>query len=159
MAENKMGKLAELLGVEIDKPFNIKGYAYNPCKLTYNRMINKNNVLMYRDFFELLTGKLEIEKTILDDSEKRYLENLFRPFKDIIVYIEKVSQSGFECISYQIIYEYISYKSSSPTIRHEKKSCELPYFDKGTMYKGMVLGKKYSLEELELFESEDKNIK
>ena len=46
MAENKMKEVAELLGIEMDKPFYIKGYAYNPCKLTCNRMMNKNNVLM-----------------------------------------------------------------------------------------------------------------
>ena len=156
---NKMKEVAELLGVEINEPFNIKGYKSNPCKIIYDGMVNNQGMVILIQLSQLLTGEFEIEKQVLNDSEKNYLKNLFRPFKDTRVYIEKVEQFGFECISYQIIYEYISYKSFSPTIRHEKKSCELPYFDKGTMYKGMVLGKQYSLEELELFESEDEDIK
>lgn len=158
MAGNKMKKFAELLDVEIDVPFNIKGYMYNPCLLTDSKIMNRHGISLESTLFRLLNGELEIEKQILNESEKRYLENLFRPFKDIIVYIEKVSQSGFECISYQISYEYISYKSSSPTIRREKKSYELPYFNKGTMYKGMVLEKKYSLEELGLFEGDGEDV-
>ena len=155
MAENKMKEVAELLGVEMNEPFNIKEYEFNPCKITYDGMVNNQGMLVSNRLSQLLTGEFEIEKQILNDSEKRYLENLFRPFKDIIVYIEKVSQSGFECISYQISYEYISYKSSSPIIRREKKSYELPYFSKGTMYKGMVLDKEYKVEELGLFMGDD----
>ena len=143
MAENKMGKLAELLGVEIDKPFNIKGYAYNPCKLTYNRMINKNNVLMYRDFFELLAGRLEIEKPILNDSEKDYLENVLRPFKDGVTYVEKLKAGDPN-------YEYIGFKVASDDPEYFSW-CYLPYFREGTMYKNMELDKYYSLDELGLF--------
>ena len=144
MAENKMEKLAELLGVEIDKPFNIKGYAYNPCKLTYNRMINKNNVLMYRDFFELLAGRLEIEKPILSDSEKDYLENVLRPFKDRIVYIEKLK-------SRDPSYEYIGFKIVYEDHRCPTNWCYLPYFREGTMYKNIELDKYYNLDEPGLF--------
>ena len=144
MAENKMGKLAELLGVEIDKPFNIKGYAYNPCKLTYNRMINKNNVLMYRDFFELLAGRLEIEKPILNDSEKDYLENVLKPFKDRVVYVEKIKPGDHN-------YEYIGFKIIYEDHRCPNNWCYLPYFKEGTMYKNMELDKYYSLDELGIF--------
>ena len=40
MAENKMKEVAELLGIEMDKPFNIKGYEYNPCVLIENRFMD-----------------------------------------------------------------------------------------------------------------------
>lgn len=117
---NKMKEVAELLGVEINEPFNIKGYKSNPCKIIYDGMVNNQGMVILIQLSQLLTGEFEIEKQVLNDSEKHYLKNLFRQFKDTIVYIEKVEQFGFECISYQIIYEYISYKSFSPTIRHEK---------------------------------------
>ena len=67
---NKMKEVAELLGVEIGKSFYIKGYTYNPCKLTHNRIINNHGVLIYSTIFQILTGKLEIEKPILSDDEK-----------------------------------------------------------------------------------------
>ena len=146
MAENKMKEVAELLGIEMDKPFNIKGYPYNPCKLTRNRMVNKNNVLMYSDFFQLLTGELEIEQPILDDVEKRYLENVLRPFKNRVMCIGKSEEFG---------YEYIRIGVSLPIHAHGNETCRFPYFDKGTMYKGMELYKKYNLEELGLFEGDD----
>ena len=144
MSENKMKKLAELLGVEIGKPFYIKGYAYNPCKLTCNRMMNKNNVLMYSDFFKLLTGELEIKKPILSDDEKKYLENVLKPFKDRVVYVKKIKPGdpNYEYIGFKIIYE---------DHRCPNNWCYLPYFKEGTMYKNMELDKYYSLDELGLF--------
>lgn len=147
MAENKIEKLAELLGVKIDKPFNIKGYAFNPCKLTKTGMINnKKNITTVR-LFQLLTGELEIEKPILSDSEKDYLENVLRPFKNRIMYVEKVASFGYECIRYRV---------NLPIKKYGNMTCELPYFDKGTMYKGMELDEQYSLEELGLFKNDGK---
>lgn len=146
MAENKIEKLAELLGVEIDKPFNIKGYAFNPCKLTKTGMINnKKNITTVR-LFQLLTGELEIEKPILSDSEKDYLENVLRPFKNRIMYVKKVASLGYECIRYRV---------HLPIKKYGDMTYELPYFDKGTMYKGMKTEEQYSLEELGLFEGDD----
>ena len=144
MAENKIKEVAELLGVEIDKPFNIKGYAYNPCKLTKNGMINEKGYLANNRLFELLTGKLEIVKPILSDSEKDYLENVLRPFKDRIVYIEKLK-------SRDPSYEYIGFKIVYEDHRCPDNWCYLPYFREGTMYKNIELDKHYSIDELELF--------
>ena len=144
MAENKMKKLAELLGVEIDKPFYIKEYAYNPCKLTHNRIINNHGALIYGIIFQLLTGELEIESPILDDIEKDYLENVLKPFKDRVVYVEKIKPGdpNYEYIGFKIIYE---------DHRCPNNWCYLPYFKEGTMYKNMELDKYYSLDELGLF--------
>lgn len=140
MAENKMKEVAELLGIEMDKPFNIKGYENNPCVLTENGFVNNRGYLLVHDvLFELLTGELEIEKPILNDVERRYLENVFRPFKYKITYVQKVTEAGYENIRYGI---------SSPIIELFK----LPYFDEGAMYKGMEHDKLYSLEELGLFD-------
>lgn len=144
MAENKMKKLAELLGVEINKPFNIKGYPFSPCILTKNGMINDDGFIANNRLFELLIGKLEIEKPILNDSEKDYLENVLRPFKDRVVYVEKIKPGdpNYEYIGFKIIYE----DHICPN-----NWCYLPYFKEGTMYKNMELDKYYSLDELGLF--------
>lgn len=148
MAENKMKEVAELLGIEMDKPFNIKGYAHNPCKLANDKMINNNGCVIPSRLFQLLTGELEIESPILDDVEKRYLENVLKPFKDRVIYVEK-RKSG------DPNYEYIDFKMIYENHRCPDNWCCLPYFDKGTMYKGMELDKQYSLEELGLFRGDD----
>lgn len=71
---------------------------------------------------------------ILDETEKRYLSNVIKPFRDKVKAIEKVSYSR------EFIKIYI--KEDEPTI--------LPYFEKGTMYKGMKENKEYTLKELGL---------
>lgn len=144
MAENKMKEVAELLGVEMDKHFKIDGFRNSLFKITNNGFINSDG---WRDgvLDGLLTGRLEIEKPILDEVEKRYLENVLRPFKNRVMYVEKVAQFGYESIRYRV---------HLPIKKYGNMTCELPYFDKGTMYKGMELDEQYSLEELELFESD-----
>lgn len=145
MAENKMKEVAELLGVEIDKPFNIMGYAHNPCKLTNDKIINNHGHTISIRLLQLLTGELEIEKPILDDVEKRYLENVLRPFKSRVMFIAKTEKFGYEHIYIRVALQI--HKNGNTT-------CNFPYFDKGTMYKGMELYKPYSLEELGLFEKD-----
>lgn len=145
MAESKMKEVAELLGVEIDVPFNIKGYMYNPCLLTDRKIMNRHGISLESTLFRLLNGELEIEKPILDNIEKRYLENVLRPFKSRVISISK---------SEDFDYEYIWIRVELPIHNHGNTTCKLPYFDKGTMYKGMEHGEQYSLEELGLFEGD-----
>lgn len=76
----------------------------------------------------------EREEEILDETEKRYLSNVIKPFRDKVKAIEKVSYAR------EFIKIYI--KEDELTI--------LPYFEKGTMYKGMKENKKYTLKELGL---------
>ena len=79
---------------------------------------------------------LEIQEPILDDEEKRYLSGVIRPFRDRVEYIKKLNE-------HYIGDEYILIKTNS-------NSTPLPYFKKGTMYKGMELDKEYSLKDLGL---------
>lgn len=143
MTENKMKEVAELLGVEMDKYFKIDGFRNSLFKITNNGFINSDG---WRDgvLDGLLTGRLEIEKPILNDSEKDYLENVLRPFKDRIVYIEKLKSRdpSYEYIGFRIVYE----DHRCPT-----NWCYLPYFREGTMYKNIELDKYYNLDELGLF--------
>lgn len=63
------------------------------------------------------------------------------------MYVEKVASFGYECIRYRV---------SLPIEEYGNMTCCLPYFDKGTMYKGMELDEQYSLEELGLFMGDEK---
>ena len=93
---------------------------------------------------ELLSGERKITKLpkpILNDAEKEYLGNIIKPFRNRIIWIGK---------SVYIPGEYIEIY-----LRHYDDGCSsysiiLPYFKKGTMYKGMELDKEYTLEELGL---------
>lgn len=74
-------------------------------------------------------------KEILDEKEKEYLSAVIRPFKGRVDYIQKEISDAREDIVVCVAYDdYLSF----------------PYFEKGTMYKGMELGKKYTLKELGL---------
>ena len=75
----------------------------------------------------------EHKEPILDDAEKRYLKGVIRPFRNDVEKICKTASGNREWIAF-----------------YGKSYFFLPYFDAGTMYKGMKLGHKYSLEELGL---------
>lgn len=74
-------------------------------------------------------------KEILDEKEKEYLSAVIKPFKNRIDYIKKIDLTGREFI-------YIYLKND--------EDIDFPYFKKGTMYKGMKLGRQYTLKELGL---------
>lgn len=82
-------------------------------------------------------------KEILDEQEKEYLGNVIEPFKKRVKRIEKVKTlyDDSEFINI-VLYSSISCNKEEPI--------QLPYFKKGTMYKGMKSNKKYTLKELEL---------
>lgn len=154
MAENKMKEVAKLLGVELYKPFNIKDK--NGVELMYNPFTFKDDGLydVYNDdryspiLNSLLTGKLEIEQTILDKVEKRYLEGVLRPFKDRVMSIIK-NQNKYHC--YDDTYIYVCIKHYDGI---NNDNLLFPCFSKDDMYKGMALNKRYTLEELGLFEDD-----
>ena len=88
------------------------------------------------------TGTIEVEngyiveKEILEEEEKEYLSNVIKPFRDKVEYIVKETSSYNEYIKITI----------------KKDDClSFPYFKRGTMYKGMEIEKKYTLEELGLW--------
>ena len=88
------------------------------------------------------TGTIEVEngfiqeKEILDDTEKRYLKSIIRPFKNKVSHISKEDWYDGDC--------YISIELD------DDGDINLPYFKKETMYNGMEEDKKYTLKELEL---------
>ena len=83
----------------------------------------------------------EYSEPILDDAEKEYLSAVIKPFRNRVKYITKfigVFDNEFIEIDHVMDNEAELYY------------IELPLFKKGTMYKGMKLGRNYTLEELEL---------
>lgn len=80
----------------------------------------------------------ERKEEILDETEKRYLGNIIRPFKDKVKYIAKYDSSLL------VKKEYLTVKMITD------EDLNFPYFEKETMYKGMEENKKYTLKELGL---------
>ena len=80
----------------------------------------------------------EVKQEILDEVEKRYLRGVIRPFRDKVKTIKK----GTLNINDE---QYISIN-----FENTANNFALPNFKKGTMYKGMGVDKKYTLEELGL---------
>ena len=148
---NIMKDVAKLLGLELEEEFTIEGFEdfFPKVKLTEKGLSYWSNIdrrwCGLGDIpNKLLTGENKITKLpkpILNDAEKEYLGNIIKPFRNRIIWIGK---------SVYIPGEYIEIY-----LRHYDDGCSsysivLPYFKKGTMYKGMELDKEYTLEELGL---------
>ena len=110
----------------------------------YDFVIYYTSMEIYREFFSdsISTSSAftkwleeEYEPTILTEKEKAYLSAVIKPFRGKVKTIEKVSFGGEE--------EYLK-------ILLEMDLVSLPFFAKGTMYKGMEANKRYTLEELGL---------
>lgn len=84
----------------------------------------------------------EHDRRILDDVEKRYLAAVIRPFRDKVQSIKKFSGLYVSHCFDQILVYYEAFG---------RDLCfSLPPFEKGAMYKGMEIGKEYTLKELGL---------
>lgn len=78
----------------------------------------------------------EHKEEILDETEKRYLKGIIRPFKEKVTYISKLhTREDKEFIS-------INLKNGD--------YIDLPLFKENTMYKKMIINKDYTLKELGL---------
>ena len=75
---------------------------------------------------------------ILDETERRYLSNIIKPFRDRIRCIVKRQHGDDE-------YILIGYQEDFGT-----NEIVFPSFPKGTMYKGIEMARKYTLEQLGL---------
>lgn len=134
----KIGSVYTVAGYREDGDIILKELpccAYNPnyFKLVTNKTFFKKLPNDYTGTLEVENGYI-VEKEILDEEEKEYLSAVIKPFRDKIEYIEK----------HGVNEEYIDI-----CIRNDSRII-FPYFKSGTMYKGMELNKKYTLEELGL---------
>lgn len=102
----------------------LKTKGYNGCDI-----VKVERPVKYETVFER-------KEEVLDAAEKRYLAGVIRPFRDKVKYIYK----GQEW----------SNKKEFINIILKEDTLDLPYFAAKTMYKGMELGRNYTLEELGL---------
>ena len=85
----------------------------------------------------------EYNEDILNEEEKPYLESILKPYKDRVDFVVKEVIGDY----YERIIICVSVKNKS-----YKNYIAFPYFNKGTMYKGMEIDKKYTVNELRLYE-------
>lgn len=111
----------------------------------YDFVIYYTSMEIYREFFSgsvstcsTFTKWLEEEykPNILEEKEKEYLAAVIKPFREKVKYIQKCFDLGSEA------YIYIYVKKCGSMI--------FPTFRRGTMYKGMEVNKRYTLEDLGL---------
>ena len=143
--ENKMAEVAKLLGVELNEEFtlNPSNYKYMLTRFglykIYKEEIIWESSSMLQD---LLLGKftiVKIPKSILDDAEKKYLSAVIKPFRNKVEWVRKFSSPNHR------EYIKISYQDST-----HSNVLNFPDFKLGTMYRGMKIGKAYTLKELGL---------
>ena len=83
--------------------------------------------------------KMEKKEDILDEVEKEYLRAVIKPFrkriKNIVKYVVHSDRGHYDFIDIYLI---------------SGEEITFPYFEQYTMYKGMISGKEYTLEELGL---------
>lgn len=80
-----------------------------------------------------------VHPQILDDAERKYLSAFIKPFRNDVTIIRKDKDMACNTTRFRIVI-YVSGSGYS----------YLPWFNSGTMYKGMDLCKAYTLEELGL---------
>ena len=144
MPESKAKEVAQLFGLELEEEFLLKG-SLHKYKFTEDGLmcfLNGGTEWIPEDPNSLITGKCTIikHKPILTDIEKEYLSNILKPFRDSVVSISKCNCYG-DC-AYFIQIKVIQNK--------RPEYINLPYFEKGRMYRGMKTNKEYTLEELGL---------
>ena len=147
MTGNKMNEVAKLLGLELEEEFRLEGSS-NRYKLTKDGLmwLSSDSDKWYFSVIinELIIGNatiIKLPKPILTKKEKDYLSSVIKPFRDRVIYIYKTELLGYELICIAL---------ECPNKTTYKDAFTLPFFEKGTMYKGMKLNKKYTLKELEL---------
>ena len=148
MAKNRMEEVAKLLGLELEEKFMLKDFQHM-YKLTEKGLMYWSDISQIWEnsnaIVDLLTGKYEIvklSKPILTEKEKEYLSAVIKPFRDRIIHIYKFELSGYEGIGIDLKFPKVE--------KNNEDAMTLPSFEIGTMYKGMELGKDYTLEELGL---------
>ena len=146
MAKNKMYEVAKLLNLELREEFKIQGlslrYRVFNTGLQYYSETEDSWVTSNKLLPMLLQGEISItkvEQPILDDIEKKYLSNIIKPFRNKVEWIKKVS--SFE--QRNLEYIKISYQDTAQSV-----VLSFPDFKVGTMYRGMKIGKSYTLKEL-----------
>ena len=152
-----MEEVAILLGLKLNEEFLIhsavSGLSDYKFRFTdkvleyYNDKGNFWNKASFDTLCNLLNGKytiISLPKFILSEKEKKYLSDFIDPFKSQVTYIEKRYLKDFKGNEKEFI--SIGIKENEKYWRQ----MELPLYDAGKHYKGMEIGKEYSIKDLGL---------
>lgn len=112
-------------------------FKYVKCYHLHDNVWIKHKDL-YSDKF--LDQEIEIDEPILTDEERRYLSAVIKPFRSRV---KTITKTYLECFNE---FEWLVLEM----IEDGNDTSNFPFFEKGTMYKGMEANKKYTLEELGL---------
>ena len=138
-----MKEVAKILGVEIGEEFKVDldGVVYrkNFYFTDYSLFAVGDDKPEVGVLNYLLNGKykvIKLPKPVLTDEEKEYLSTVLKPFRNEIDYI-------YKCSTYRGEKEYIAISFKKIT-----RDMFFPEYPTGTMYKGMIRNKEYSLDDL-----------
>ena len=142
---NKMAR-----GEEVPKYINYNGIRYKFRKDLQdyiNESERGNKYFLIYDIFgdnkiHKLNDIVYYREELLDKEEKKYLENILRPYKNFKITIDKKMLNTDE------FYLDIEIHRNSVII----SSLVLPPFAKNTMYKNLTLYRRYNIDDLGLFE-------
>ena len=112
----------------------------------YNKILVRRvrrGYISFNDFLKRWLDKEHEEESILSNAEKKYLSAVIKPFRDQVRSITKNPKMNGKG-------EYIVIDIGFQLENRHKFFMFFPDFKSNTMYKGMELGKEYTLEELGL---------
>ena len=112
-------------------------WAYDELNTSKAKWLNCTPIFEHIHGDEIISLESIVQSPILSEEERRYLSAVIRPFRKNVTDIHKTRA----CTSTRC-------RISISVLEHG--SCEIPWFDDGTMYKGMDPDRWYTLEELGL---------
>lgn len=121
-----------------DKEYQSFNYGLNNLDKEFRYYYNDNVSIVKVERPVKYETMFERKEEILDETEKRYLASVIRPFRNEVKNIVKIKEF---------------FMKGKEFLRIELKNddcADFPYFEKGTMYKGMKEDKEYTLKELGL---------
>ena len=128
-----------ILFVYYEKPSKVDGFWYAPGHIGYACEFVPIFQNIRFDDKEPTSLESILHPQILDDAERKYLSAFIKPFRNEVTIIRKDKDLACNTTRLRIVI-YVS----------NSGYCYLPWFNSGTMYKGMELCKAYTLEELGL---------
>ena len=140
-----MKDVAKLLGVELGEEFKVDldGVVYrkNFYFTEYSLFAVGDDTPAVGVLNNILNGEykvIKLSEPVLDKKEKEYLSTVLKPFRNEIECI-------YKCATYRGKKEYIAISFKKIT-----RDMFFPEYPTGTMYKGVILNKEYSLDDLGL---------
>ena len=144
-----MEQVAKMIGVKLDEEFKVNKFN-KIFKITKDGMywrsenaddwiewLSANHILL-----DILFGDYEVENPTLTEKERAYLSSVIKPFRNNVISITKLDSEDIN------EYEYVCIEIKEVCV--DRYYINLPYFKKGTMYKGMETDKAYSMEDMGL---------